>query len=103
MTTPLLTIALILLLVILVLQVVLLFRKPPVDQQANERTERAVREEFSRNRTEAATAVQQTRETMDNALRSVGESLNRCKGSFVDSDDRPSTPCCLRFNVGRLP
>ena len=66
MTEILLIAAIVLLLAVLGLQLALLFRKAPIDfspiQQANERTERAVRDEFSRNRTEAATAAQQSRE-----------------------------------------
>jgi DNA recombination protein RmuC len=66
--------------------VVSLFRKTTVDlsplQQAlqatdkvGERTERAVREEVARNRTESATAAQQARQEMAAALKNVGDSL----------------------------
>ena len=47
MTTTLLIVAIILLLAVLGLQVAALLRKTPVDQEANERTERAVREEIA--------------------------------------------------------
>ena len=72
MTEILLIAAIVLLLAVLGFQVALFFRKAPIDvapiQQANERTERAVRDEFSRNRTEAATAAQQSREAVDTSL-----------------------------------
>jgi len=93
MTTALLIVVLILLLTILALQ---LFRKTRVDlssiqqanERANERTERAVREEFSRNRTETASTAQQSREAMDNALKNVGDSLSKQIASLIQLTDQ---------------
>ena len=89
MTEILLIAAIVLLLAVLGLQLALLFRKAPIDfspiQQANERTERAVRDEFSRNRTEAATAAQQSREGMDTSLKNVGDSLDRRLGAMRET------------------
>jgi len=80
MTTPLLILIAILLLAVIVLQLALLFRKVHVDlspvQQGNERTERAVREEFSRNRTEAGTSAQQSRLEIATALKNLADSLD---------------------------
>jgi len=85
MTETLLIVAIVLLLAVLALQL----RKAPNDfspiQQANEHTERAVRDEFSRNRTEAATAAQQFREGMDTSLKNVGDSLDRRLGAMRET------------------
>ena len=96
MTTPFLISTILLLLVVVGLQVVALLRKPTVDlspiqranKESNERTERAIREEFSRNRTEAATAAQQSREAMDNALKNVGDSLAKQIASLIQLTDQ---------------
>ena len=89
MTEILLIAALVLLLAVIALQLALLLRKAPIDfspiQQASERTERAVRDEFSRNRTEAATAAQQSREGMDTSLKNVGDSLDRRLGAMRET------------------
>jgi DNA recombination protein RmuC len=89
MTEILLIVAIVLLLAVLALQLALLFRKARIDfspiQQANERTERAVRDEFSRNRTEAATAAQQSREAVDTSLKNVGDSLDRRLGAMRET------------------
>ena len=89
MTEILLIAAIVLLLAVVGLQLALLLRKAPIDfspiQQANERTERAVRDEFSRNRTEAATAAQQSREGMDTSLKNVGDSLDRRLGAMRET------------------
>jgi len=81
--------AIVLLLAVIGLQLALLLRKAPIDfspiQQANERTERAVRDEFSRNRTESATAAQQSREGMDTSLKNVGDSLDRRLGAMRET------------------
>jgi DNA recombination protein RmuC len=81
--------AIVLLLAVLALQLGILLRKAPIDfapiQQANERTERAVRDEFSRNRTEAATAAQQSREAVDTSLKNVGDSLDRRLGAMRET------------------
>lgn len=71
-----------------ILQLVLIFRKVSVNAGAvdealqiiernYERTERAVREEISRNREESAHAQRQSREELAGALRSVGDTLNQ--------------------------
>ena len=89
MTEILLIAAIVLLLAVLGLLLALLFRKAAIDfspiQQANERTERAIREEFSRNRTEAATAAQQSREAVDTSLKNVGDSLDRRLGAMRET------------------
>ncbi len=81
MTTPLLILIAVLLLAVVALQLALLFRRATVDlspiQQATERTERAVREEFSRNRTEAGTVAQQSRLEIATALKNIAESLDQ--------------------------
>ena len=81
--------ALVLLLAVLGLQLALLLRKAPIDfspiQQANERTERAVRDEFSRNRTESTTAAQQSRDAVDTSLKNVGDSLDRRLGAMRET------------------
>ena len=89
MTEILLIAALVLLLAVLGLLLAILFRKAPIDfspiQQATERTERAVRDEFSRNRTEAATVAQRSREAVDTSLKNVGDSLDRRLGAMRET------------------
>jgi DNA recombination protein RmuC len=96
MTTPLLVVTIILLLVVVVLQLAILFRKATVDlsplQQAlqatdkvGERTERAVRDEFSRNRTEAAGNAQHSRLETATALKNVGDSLDQRLGAMRET------------------
>ena len=89
MTEILLIAAVILQLAVIGLQLALLFRKAPIDfspiQQASERTERAVRDEFSRNRTESATTAQQSREAVDTSLKNVGDSLDRRLGAMRET------------------
>ena len=99
MTDILLILAIILLLALVVLQVVVLFRKTTVDlsplQQAlqatdkvGERAERAVREEIGRNRTEAATAAQQSRQEMATGLKDVGDSLVKQLTAMLQTVDQ---------------
>lgn len=96
MTTPLLIIAIVLLLVMVGLQVVALLRKIPADlspiqaanEKANERTERAIRDEFSRSRTEAATTAQQSRQEMAAAFKNVGDSLDQRLGAMRETIEK---------------
>lgn len=71
---------------VIILQLVLIFRKAPVDPgstrevldsvaRSHERTERAVREEISRNRDEEANGLRQSRQELAGALKGVGDSL----------------------------
>ncbi|MGD0898808.1 MAG: DNA recombination protein RmuC [Thermoguttaceae bacterium] len=95
MTPYLLTLVALLLLAVIALEVVLL-RRPLADlsalrraeEQANERTERAVREEIGRNRTEAATAAQQTRQELAAAVKSAGDSLVQQLSTISQSVDK---------------
>jgi DNA recombination protein RmuC len=77
-----------LLAVVVILQVVQLFRKVQIDlspvaqafqsvEKANERTERAVREEIAKNREELTNAARQSREEIANTLKGVADSLNK--------------------------
>ena len=88
MTTTLLLITIILLLAVLGFQVVALLRKTPVDQQANERTERAVREEIARNREEASKAAQQSRQEVATTLKNVGDSLDQRLGAMRETIEK---------------
>ena len=99
MTDMLLILAIVLLLAIVVLQVVLLLRRTTVDlsplqqalqatDKAGERSERAVREEIGRNRTEAATAAQQSRQEMATGLKDVGDSLVKQLTAMLQSVDQ---------------
>ena len=99
MTDILLILAIVLLLAVVVLQVVALFRKTTVDlsplQQAlqatdkvGERAERAVREEIGRNRTEATTAAQQSRQEMATGLKDVGDSLVKQLTAMLQAVDQ---------------
>jgi DNA recombination protein RmuC len=96
MTDILLILVIVLLLVVIGLQ---LFRKTPVDlsplqpalqasDKVAERTERAVREEIASNRTEAATAAQQSRQEMATALKNVGDSLVKQLGTMQQTTDQ---------------
>ena len=95
MTPYLLTLIILLLLAVIILQVVLLRRiladRSPaghVGEQANERSERAVREEIGRNRTEAATAAQQSRQELAAAVKNAGDSLLRQLTAINESVDK---------------
>jgi DNA recombination protein RmuC len=88
MSETLLIIAVMLLAVVVILQVVQLFRKVQIDlspvaqafqsvEKANERTERAVREEIAKNREELTNAARQSREEIANTLKGVADSLNK--------------------------
>ena len=96
MTEILLFVAIVLLLAVVGLLLALLFRKAPIDfspiqqinEKANERTERAVRDEFSRSRTEAATAAQQSREAVDTSLKNVGDSQSKQIGTLIQITDQ---------------
>ena len=99
MTDILSILAIVLLLTVVVMQVVALFRKTTVDlsplQQAlqatdkvGERAERAVREEIGRNRTEAATAAQQSRQEMATGLKDVGDSLVKQLTAMLQAVDQ---------------
>ena len=88
MTTTLLIVAIILLLAVLGLQVAALLRKTPVDQEANERTERAVREEIARNRDEASKAAQQSRQEVATTLKNVGDSLDQRLGAMRETIEK---------------
>ena len=96
MTTTLLVLILILLLTVLGFQIALLFRKPTADlspiqqvnEMANERTERAVRDEISRNREEASKAAQQSRQEMSTTLKNVGDSLDQRLGAMRDTIEK---------------
>jgi DNA recombination protein RmuC len=91
----LLTLVILLLLAVIVLEVILLRRTlaglspaGQVDEQANERSERAVREEIGRNRTEAATAAQQSRQELAAAVKNAGDSLLRQLTAINESVDK---------------
>jgi DNA recombination protein RmuC len=95
MTPYLLTLIILLLLAVIVLEVMLLRRTlaglspaGQVDEQANERSERAVREEIGRNRTEAATAAQQSRQELAAAVKNAGDSLLRQLTAINESVDK---------------
>jgi len=99
MTETLLILAIVLLLAILILEVAVLFRKTSVDlspiQQAlqatdkvGERIERAVREEIGRNRTEAATAAQQSRQETAAAFKNIGDSMVKQLGTMQQTTDQ---------------
>ena len=83
MTEILLIFIIVFLLVVVGLQFAVLLRKPTVDlspiqqasEKANERTERAVREEIAQNRIEASKTAQQSRQEMAAILKNVGDSL----------------------------
>jgi len=71
-----------------ILQLVLLFRKFPVDpgslnealqsiERSDERVERTVRDEIARNREESANALRQSREELSGALKGVGDTLHQ--------------------------
>jgi DNA recombination protein RmuC len=93
MTEILLGVVILCLLVVIGLQVALLLRKTTVDlssatEKANERTERAVREEIARNREEASKAAQQSRQEMSTALKNVGDSLVKQLGTMQQTSDQ---------------
>ena len=82
MTPYLLALVVLLLLAVIVLEVLLLRRSltglsggGQAAEAANERTERAVREEISRSRVEAATAAQQSRQELAAAVKGAGDGL----------------------------
>ncbi|OPY91104.1 MAG: RmuC family protein [Syntrophus sp. PtaU1.Bin208] len=71
-----------------ILLLVLVFRKIPVDpnflaelsgliERSNERVERTVRDEISRNREESANALRQSREELAGTLKGVGDTLHQ--------------------------
>ncbi len=71
-----------------ILLLVLVFRKAPVDpafmtemlgfiERSNERVERTVRDEISRNREESANALRQSREELAGTLKGVGDTLHQ--------------------------
>lgn len=71
-----------------ILLLVLVFRKVPVDpnflaeilgfiERSNERVERTVRDEISRNREESANALRQSREELAGTLKGVGDTLHQ--------------------------
>jgi len=102
MTDILLIVAVALLVVIVVLQVLLFFRKVQIDlspvaqafqavEKANERTERAVREEVSKNREESSTAARQSREELANTLKGAGDSLTKQLGELTQASDQKLT------------
>jgi DNA recombination protein RmuC len=95
MTPYLLALIILLLLAVIVLEVMLLRGTSAglspagqVDEQANERSERAVREEIGRNRTEAATAAQQSRQELAAAVKNAGDSLLRQLTAINESVDK---------------
>ena len=88
MTITLLVITIVLLLAVLGLQLATLLRKTPVDQEANERTERAVREEIARNREEASKAAQQSRQEVATTLKNVGDSLDQRLGAMRETIEK---------------
>ena len=96
MTTTLLIIALPLLVAVIVLQVAAFFRKVSVDlapiqqanEKANDRTERAVRDEIAKNRAEGLAAAKQSREELGNALKGVGDSLNKQLMALMQANDQ---------------
>ena len=96
MTTTLLIIALTLLVAVIVLQVAAFFRKVSVDlapiqqanEKANDRTERAVRDEIAKNRAEGLAAAKQSREELGNALKGVGDSLNKQLMALMQANDQ---------------
>ena len=86
-------------LVVIVLQAVGFFRKSQVDlsplqpalqaaDRVAERSERAVRDEIARNRTEAATAAQQARQEMASVFKGVGDSLVKQLGTMQQTTDQ---------------
>lgn len=95
----LLGVVIVVLLVVVVLQVVFLGRKTPVDlsqlqptlqslDKVGERAERTVREEIARNRTEASTAAQQSRQEMAASLKGVGDSLVKQLTTVLQTVDK---------------
>jgi DNA recombination protein RmuC len=95
MTPYLLTFAILLLFAVIALEVIHLRRTlaspsaaGALGQQAAERAERAVREEFSTNRTEAAAAAQQARQELAAAVKNTGDSLLRQLTAINESVDK---------------
>jgi len=83
-----LMILLVLVAIAVILQLVLIFRKVPVDpgfrdetqrfiERSDERVERAVKDEISRNREESAYALRQFREELSGSLKGVGDTLQQ--------------------------
>jgi len=98
-TTALLVLVLALLVAILVAQAVLLRRRLTVDlvpvvtqvqglERSQERTERGVRDEVSRNRTELVDATRQSREELAGSLKNVGDTLVKSVTSLNDSNQQ---------------
>ncbi|MBI4578430.1 MAG: DNA recombination protein RmuC [Planctomycetes bacterium] len=88
MSDVLAVLAIVLVAVVAILQIVLLRRRPGVDlsplepfftaaEKAQERGERAVREEVGRNRGEAAELARQAREELAGQLKNVADTLNK--------------------------
>ena len=84
---------------VLVLQILLLLRRTALDvspvlqeiqsvEKAQERVERAIREEIARNRDESATAARDTRVELANSLKALADSLNRQITTLIQSNDQ---------------
>lgn len=82
-----------------ILQLVLLFRKPKAQDisspqllqeiaKASERTDRVLREEFSKNREEFGLGLRQTREEISNALKGGADSLNQQMANLTTTNER---------------
>lgn len=87
------------LLIVIALQLLIFFRKIAVDlsplqqslqsaDKVGERIERAVREEFSCNRTEATAAAQQSSKIVDNSLKNVSDSFVKQITTFSQMIDQ---------------
>ncbi len=92
----------IVLLILLILQVFFLFKRKQEDspyareildaiERSSERTERAIRDELSRNREEMINSQRQTREELLNQLKNVGDTLNNQLKGFSESSIKTMT------------
>ena len=99
MNNPYLVILIIGVALVLVLQILLLLRRTALDvspvlqeiqsvEKAQERVERAIREEIARNRDESATAARDTRVELANSLKALADSLNRQITTLIQSNDQ---------------
>jgi len=88
--------------IVLILQIVLLSRGTSRDsryireiidsiERSNERAERTMRDELSRNRDEMANSVRQTREELGNILKSMDDTLNQQLINFSESSIKAMT------------
>ncbi len=96
MTNPLLALVLLLGVLSVLLLILLLRRAGGIDlgllsqlfEKVQERTERAVREEFSRSREESNWAAQRSREEIGSTLKGVGDTLHQQLTSLMQTNDQ---------------